>query len=806
MSIPIGSSVTTVDVLIVKEVIVIVQPEEQRVIFLAEQTLMQMRENPQNVSNDSYSATRITTEESRQESPRNDEAKRSSNENKPSDPSSPAPLQEKEPNDNSERAASSRQSDHGREGKPSSGERTLSGGSRQTQHHSNEGSGGSPPPPNQEPSDTDQPKSSRFEGKADGATEKPGEKVEGAGGEEGPRDIKDIAKQIAKELIPEKFNFLLATIPFRFQHMPLPKEERAPQEDSNPNQKGSQDKSRSIAKGEAKTLQEGVVPEEIEPAQKSAQSNPNHNQNNPNQLPNSMGQNRPWGEKGFQSLQNFSNFMGYPRSLGKEGQPFFVNSANPQLNQEFVRQQGYQQPAFLQHHSAEGGKMFAQNQQNPTLAAQQGLNPQMAGKMQTPVNNGNSVVQQPAQQPNNAAKDLRQPQAIGKIGEVNGHRSVHARRDAIPGIDRNETGALKHKNGEEGTPVRFPVLPELPNPRDGVSKDKAGRSNLNIREDDGFRLGDLVLMVLCGVVCNARNSVEIAAYLQGREAFFKAWLGLKKGLPSNRLLAMVLNWLEPSLTESLIYLALGKKRSSLQHILVWETDRGMILGELKEDSQVNGGSPLSEVLAHFDLKGAKVIINADNLKKDLSRQIKSAGGEYLIAIKGKHGTPYEQVQEYFYEKVEEKLSTTVHHHYQDSFQEKKVSMLREFFVVEDTSWFVERDGWTGLRSTLQFKSQAITENKTASETRYYLSSLRADGAIAAQTLRIHTILENKVAWHLDIDLTQSAVDHKLENFDLLRSFSWDLLNSETTNKIEPDAKRRKAKVDNSYLRLLLGAA
>lgn len=622
------------------------------------------------------------------------------------------------------------------------------------------------------------------------------------------KDIKEIARQIAKELIPEKFNFLIMTIPFKFHHSSLPKEEK--EKGELPNRKN--DANKSAEKGEGKTLEKGTRPEKLEPVQKVISTQPNDNAKNPQQFQPRMNQGKMSGQGEFQIPRNFVAQMGQSQShlnFGKQGEAPLPN--NPAFNsgqlknQEFFGKQSYQNPPFLQTNYGDGGKMQNQSRQfNATMAAQS--QPLPAGRGQTPVFNGNNPI------PPSPASDLSKVAAKGanpngKIEEVAGSKQVQPRRDAIPGIDRHENQRLhKHRDGEEGMPVLFPVLPDLPQSREGVLKDRDGKNNLNIRVDEGFRLGDLLLMLLCGVICNGRNAPEIAAYLQGREAFFKTWLGLKRGLPSSRLLGMLLNWLEPSLLEGLIHLALGKKTSSLQNAMVWESDRGIIIGELKEPTQKKSDSPLLEVMGHFDLTESLITIHADTLRKDFSRQIKASGGDYIIALKGKHGNPYELVQEFFYEGIEEKLSAARHQRHQDHIEEKKLSMLREILVIEDVSWFVERDGWSGLKSTIQFNSQTTTENSSIQETRYYLTSLQAEGELISQTLRTHSILETKAEWYLDFDFTHSSVDHKYENFDLLRSFSWDLLNSETSAKIGAEAKRKKAQIDNSYLRLLLGAA
>ena len=162
--------------------------------------------------------------------------------------------------------------------------------------------------------------------------------------------------------------------------------------------------------------------------------------------------------------------------------------------------------------------------------------------------------------------------------------------------------------------------------------------------------------------------------------------------------------------EALIQLALGHS-SLLQNIICWETDRGIVLGELKNGKNETK-RPLAESLEIFDLIQSIVTVTSDFLNSALAKEIRAARTDYIVALKGKHGADYVKAMEFFAEDFKEKTKD----HYQDSIFTAKSSFLREVFAAEEISWFTEKDNWAGLRSSILFNLETKTENKVIHET------------------------------------------------------------------------------------------
>lgn len=624
-------------------------------------------------------------------------------------------------------------------------------------------------------------------------------------GEKPIENVENLAKQIANELIPEKFNFLtLLAHPFRQQPVTqeVSKEEKPQGEEQA--QKSPSSKSQATVKGEAKTIQQAEVAEEIDPVEKTFKAMypnlkvmmTNVRKEGESPLPR-ISKEEMGTSKGFETLPAVSiHLAGSTHPQGAKGEVAPPQNYPLSPNQTQNLQPGNPQAPFLQ-------KNIQEQPSSGPLQQPSGMQPAPNRNVPQAINSVNAILT-----PGDPAKIVKGHQHIGKVPDVADHKHAHPRRDLIPGVDRNENAAapLRQRHDDDRTVVRIPILPDLPLSREGVLKDSGGKKEGQLKEDEGFKLDDLILMMLCAVICNAKNTTEMAAYLEGREHFFKAWLGLKKGLPTQRLLSLLMKSLKPHYLNQLIQLALGKSLdlTALQSVGVWESDRGFVLAELKGDAEKKMHIPLGEVLELFDLNHAVVTIDSSTLNKNISKQIRGAGGEFLLALKGKHGRAYDDAQEFFASGFNEKRDEIRYDVHRDVMEQRKNTMLREILSVEDVTWFKDLDNWTGLSTSVRLLSETVVENRTLTETRMYLSSMPLDAKAVAKTLRIHTTLENKLAWYLDLDITRGTVDHRQENFDNLRAYGWNLLNLEPTVRAAPEVKSNKAKVDNSYLRAILG--
>ncbi|HVC90968.1 MAG TPA: ISAs1 family transposase [Acidobacteriaceae bacterium] len=115
---------------------------------------------------------------------------------------------------------------------------------------------------------------------------------------------------------------------------------------------------------------------------------------------------------------------------------------------------------------------------------------------------------------------------------------------------------------------------------------------------------------------------------------------------------------------------------------------------------------------------------------------------------------------------------------------------------------------TFMRWLLESERYHKATGKTERKTRYYITSLKPDGARLNRGLRQHWGIENKLHWVLDVgfgeDLDRKRAGHAAQNFSLLNRIALNMLKQDTTFKRGIKGKRLKAAWNHPYLLKLLG--
>ena len=94
-------------------------------------------------------------------------------------------------------------------------------------------------------------------------------------------------------------------------------------------------------------------------------------------------------------------------------------------------------------------------------------------------------------------------------------------------------------------------------------------------------------------------------------------------------------------------------------------------------------------------------------------------------------------------------------------------------------------------------------NEVEIETRYFLTSLPADGGRFAQAVRQHGGIENAGHWGLDVSCDEDACrirkDKGAQTFSVLRHIAWNLVRRANSHKRGIKARRKRAGWDRGYL-------
>ncbi len=354
---------------------------------------------------------------------------------------------------------------------------------------------------------------------------------------------------------------------------------------------------------------------------------------------------------------------------------------------------------------------------------------------------------------------------------------------------------------------------------------------------------EILLMCLCGTLAGADNCEEIEHWSSSNQVWLEKFLTLPHGIPSSdtfrRVLAAVcpeawgecfLDWAKSLfVTEIDEVIAIDGKTlrrsgdarkdiSPLHLVSAWATKNRLVLAQQGVAEKANEIIVIPQVLAKLDLEGCIVTIDAMGCQKEISQQIRSQGGEYLLGLKANHGTLHERVVELFDSERGRNWSTSygdcIAHSFCETLDKGHGRLeIRRCWVVEDAEWLDfpdDKGNMFGFTSVVCIESERHIKGKVSIESRYFISSLPAEAERVLRAGRHHWGIENRVHWVLDVcfneDRCRVRDEQARQNLALLRHMCINLFHREKTTKRSLAAKRKAAAWNPDYILKILACA
>lgn len=348
-----------------------------------------------------------------------------------------------------------------------------------------------------------------------------------------------------------------------------------------------------------------------------------------------------------------------------------------------------------------------------------------------------------------------------------------------------------------------------------------------------YLLSDILFITICATISGADDLKSVAVYAKHKEGWLQEILSLPDGVPSYSTFWTVfmllkpeplgkcfVGWVQriikPHAGDRIISIdgkALrgtkkkGDVNSFVHMVSAWAQDQHLTLGQLKVNCKSNEITAIPVLLDAIDIKGSTVTIDAMGCQKEIAAKIVDRGGEYILALKGNQGKLSDEVENYFnqaeavdFDGVEHDVISTEDKGH--GRQEK-----RTVYATEDIDWLPQLNDWENLKSIVMVVSERTTsDGATSIERRYYISTLPANAARAADTIRKHWGIEH-THWILDVafreDEQNANAGHIAENMSLIRRIALNLIKQDKTTKCGVENRRKLAGWDNQYLLSLL---
>jgi len=341
-------------------------------------------------------------------------------------------------------------------------------------------------------------------------------------------------------------------------------------------------------------------------------------------------------------------------------------------------------------------------------------------------------------------------------------------------------------------------------------------------------LMDILIIAVCAVISGAEGWEDIEEYGKAQAAWFADILDLPHGIPGHDTFRRVLSRLDPEeLTRCFIswtnalsdasggdVVAIDGKTlrhsfdratstAAIHMVSAWASANRLVLGQLKVEEKSNEITAIPTLLQLLDLNGAVVTIDAMGCQKEIAKTITEQGADYVLALKANHPTLSEAVTLFLNDARDTAFADMAHAYHETVDGDHGRIETRRYWITSEIEWLGAQASWANLQSVGMVESRREIGDTVQIDTRYFLTSLPAQGVRFAQAVRQHWGIENSLHWVLDVSFAEDASrirqDKGAQTFAVLRHIALNLLRREPHHKRGIKARRKRAGWDHDYL-------
>jgi predicted transposase YbfD/YdcC len=298
-------------------------------------------------------------------------------------------------------------------------------------------------------------------------------------------------------------------------------------------------------------------------------------------------------------------------------------------------------------------------------------------------------------------------------------------------------------------------------------------------------LSDILIIVMCAVMCGLDGLAELTVFAEKRAGFFKSKFGIME-VPSKPTFSRILNMLDGDRVAEVIIeimvertkfvkhianiLAVdgktirstvksGKPNSALQILTAYLTGSSAVLCQKAIHEKTNEIPVFQEMLDIIDIRGKIITADALHCQTKTCEKIIGGGGDYVFGLKKNHKIFYDEMCLFFEsENCKSSLETFT------TAAEKNGGRIEKRICrkMTDILWFEDKDKWVGLKTV--FSVQRITSKKGVAtvETTYYITSLDTTAEELLKITREHWKIES-MHWLLDVVFSEDECKIISEN-------------------------------------------
>lgn len=334
---------------------------------------------------------------------------------------------------------------------------------------------------------------------------------------------------------------------------------------------------------------------------------------------------------------------------------------------------------------------------------------------------------------------------------------------------------------------------------------------------------EIIFLVISAVVSGCNDWETIAVFGESQLKWLRKYYPYKNGVPSHDTINRVFSAMDSKVfgsyfikwTQEICKLSDGEivaidgktiRRSYDKHsgqsaihiVSAYAQKNRLCLGQVQTEEKSNEITAIPELLELLYLEKATVTIDAIGCQKEIVKKIvKEKKADYVIAVKNNQKSLYGQIEKLF--SITNPASESVEHHSDHGRVEtRKCSIIDNFTFMDDC------EDWEGLRSIIKVESQRHfkSDGRTETETRFYISSHKADARQINAVIRNHWSVENNLHWMLDVvfaeDISRRRAGNSAANFNIISKIALGLIERSPYKNKSKRQRRFKAGFDPTF--------
>ena len=361
-----------------------------------------------------------------------------------------------------------------------------------------------------------------------------------------------------------------------------------------------------------------------------------------------------------------------------------------------------------------------------------------------------------------------------------------------------------------------------------IARHFAGLPDPRVARTRKHALADILVIALAATAAGADSFEGVAAFGRAKRAWLGRFLTLANGIPSADTFGRVFARLDPQAFGKCVgeWMAAACQAAGLRHIAIdgkacrsaprdtfsgclhlvsaWAAEGRLILGQQAVADGSHEIATIPALLRVLSLNGAVVTMDAAGCQKEIARQVRDQGGDYLLAVKGNQPALHNAVRAVFGRACESDFVGVTHDGHEEVEDGHGRHEERYTTVIADPTGLPP--GWPDVAAVVLVGREREVNGRRTDTAHYYVTSRRGAAAELGGLIRRHWSIENELHWTLDVtfgeDANRTRADHAGANLGLVRRVAVSLLKQDPGKESMP-TRRLRAALDETYLEKVL---